>query len=363
MPHTIFLPSRLLCCLVLTFLMLSAVSCKQAGKEEPLKAQASPVSKEYQRGPIRVRLLLDKDTLTIAENLSLTLETDIEDGYEVDLPAFGEKLGEFGILDYREDSPRLIDQGRLLTRKVYRFEPFLSGDYKIAPMTIAFRKKREPQARSEGLPPESGVQDDSERHEIQTEEITVKVQSLLGEDREQLQLKPIFGPVGLPGQPAYVWYIALGIALAGICVCGGFYWYRRKRRAGDAAATAPSAHELAYRQLKELLEENLPECGEYKLFFSRISDVVRYYIENRFGLHAPKHTTEEFLLAISQGSEVQFLPEHRLLLDDFLRHCDLVKFAEHLPTSEEVHKAVEACKAFIEATRAVDSAGIEGRGA
>jgi hypothetical protein len=345
---------RIICSLTLLFLMLSFSSCTQAKKEAVSDHPVSPVNREYQRGPVRVKLLLDKDVITLAESLSLTIEADSEEGYEIELPAFGEKLGDFGILDYREEPPRLTGEGRLLTSKVYRLEPFLSGDYKIEPMTIAFRKKQvRPEEKSSG----EDAREDSTKYEIQTEEITVKVQSLHGEDRERLQIQPIIGPVDLPRGYAFVWYVLLGVALAGSFVGGGLYWYRRKRTKDKETVAVPSAHELAYRQLEELLGENLPERGELKLFFARISDVVRYYIENRFGLHAPKRTTEEFLTTITQRVDERFLPEHRVLLNDFLHRCDLVKFAEHLPTSEEVRKAIDACKAFIEATKTSEVSG------
>jgi hypothetical protein len=35
----------------------------------------------------------------------------------------------------------------------------------------------------------------------------------------------------------------------------------------------------------------------------------------------------------------------------FLRDCDLVKFAEHNPSIEEIAEAVNSCRAFISATR------------
>jgi hypothetical protein len=45
--------------------------------------------------------------------------------------------------------------------------------------------------------------------------------------------------------------------------------------------------------------------------------------------------------------------EHQLLLAQFLRHCDLVKFAELQPTEAEIQETFDACKAFILETREV----------
>ena len=39
------------------------------------------------------------------------------------------------------------------------------------------------------------------------------------------------------------------------------------------------------------------------------------------------------------------------LLDEFLGHCDLVKFAKHRPTDEEIRRAFDSAKAFIAGTK------------
>ena len=134
------------------------------------------------------------------------------------------------------------------------------------------------------------------------------------------------------------------------------------QKSDERTARSPgsSRHELAYRQLQEILEENLIERGESKLFFSKLSDVVRGYIENRFGIQAPKRTTEEFLADISR--DALFSDEHKGLLTAFLRECDLVKFAEHSPSPGEITGAIDSCKAFIEATRADAAGALEDEG-
>ena len=110
------------------------------------------------------------------------------------------------------------------------------------------------------------------------------------------------------------------------------------------------AHDLAYRQIQEILDEKFIERGEVKLFFFKLSDVLRDYIENRFGLQAPRRTTEEFLSATCQ--DAVFPTGHRSFLSEFLRDCDLVKFAEHTPSQEEITRAIDSCRAFIDATKA-----------
>jgi hypothetical protein len=331
-------------------MLLAAVltSCGETGKPEAeaLGPKTNVIRKEYQRGPFCVRLMADKDAMSIAESVILTIEAEVEDGYEAELPKFGEKLGEFGIRDYREDPPRLTPGSKIVSRKVYTLEPFLSSDYKISPMRVRFRKKADGTA---GVG--SGSSDDGLwEHEIATEEITIKVNSLFESDQKQLTLNPIKEPVALPTKPISLLYILLGLGAAGI-VAGGALVFIKRKRASNRQLTAPAvpAHELAYRQIQEILDEKLIERGESKLFFSRISDVLRGYIENRFGLQAPRRTTEEFLSDLSRNAT--FSAEHQGLIAAFLQDCDLVKFAEHTPSQEEITRAIDSCKAFIEATK------------
>ncbi len=329
-------------------LVVVAASCTGNGKSGP-EAAALPenaITREVRRGPFCVRLLVDKETLSIADTLHLTIEAEVEEGFVAELPGFGEKLGEFGIRDYRDDPPRLTSEKKLIVRKTYTLEPFLSGDYLISPMPVRFRKQAEPTGTGDN----STNRGDPWPHQIETDELTIKVNSLLAKDHQELVLNPISGPVPLPAKPIPLGTLLITLTIAALAAGGGFLIWRRCRST-DRQEGAPtlSAHDLACRQLQEILDEKLIERGESKLFFSKLSDVLRNYIENRFGLLAPRRTTEEFLGDISR--DAPFPAEQRELLGVFLQDCDLVKFAEHQPSPEESVKAIDSCRAFIEATR------------
>ncbi|NIP95469.1 MAG: hypothetical protein GWO24_19305 [Akkermansiaceae bacterium] len=97
------------------------------------------------------------------------------------------------------------------------------------------------------------------------------------------------------------------------------------------------------------MAEDLPGKGEMKPFYQRISDILRHYIENRFGLHAPERTTEEFLGELGSGQALD--PAHKPLLGKFLSHCDLVKFAEYQPSRDDIQSTFDSCKDFILETK------------
>ena len=72
-------------------------------------------------------------------------------------------------------------------------------------------------------------------------------------------------------------------------------------------------------------------------------------LTSRFSLRAPERTTEEFLYELANTN---VLPESdKESLAQFLQHCDLVKFAKHEPTTEQIQETFDLVKAFIEKTK------------
>jgi hypothetical protein len=298
------------------------------------------IEKKYERGPVIFTLKVSRKEINIADRFRLALEVRSEEQYEVNLPEFGEHLETFGIVDYRVPPPQLIDDGMVLHRKFYELEPFLSGDYTIPPMKILFRKKGE---------------ESEQKHEIESEELIIKVKSLLQKDATSLTIKEIVPPVQ-PAEPARWWvtYGAIGAVVFG--ASGVFVFFLRRRgREIDEAIRRRAANEIAYEDLEALLAEKLIEKGELKTFYLRLSGVLRHYIEDRFGLRAPERTTEEFLRDLHSTDVL--VPSHKDLLRAFLQHCDMVKFAEHQPTNNEIQKAFDSCKQFIIETEITEELG------
>ena len=183
------------------------------------------------------------------------------------------------------------------------------------------------------------------RHEIESEEIVVAVKSLLPEKMAELKMHDIVPPVGLP-RSYNPWMVAAaaGGALAVLSLTG-FLIYRRVKAARPVSAERIPAHEIAYEELSNLVSQNLIEKGEIKRFYQGISDILRRYVGNRFGLAAPEQTTEEFLYSLRNSTGV--IAQYKSLLQNFLSGCDLVKFAEHRPSAEDIQLMFDSCKAFI----------------
>jgi len=308
-----------------------AVSCSRP--DAAARDQGAGVEKKTDKGPVSVVIRVDKAEITVVDKLNLSIEATAESGYEVVLPPVGDKLDEFAILDFRTDPPALGAKGMTIWRRSYVLEPFLSGEYRIAPMTLNFRKK-------------DGA--DGKTYEIFTEGLTIRVKSLLPEQVANLKIHDIASPVELP-RSSTPRIVAIAVLVVIILAVIGYLLARRYLfRVRGPIITPPRPDEIAFRALEALVAEDLVSKGEFKLFYQRISDILRHYIENRFSIHAPEQTTEEFLQTL--GANGALSRRYRNLLQEFLVHCDLVKFAMHRPESPEIQKTFDSCRKFIEET-------------
>ena len=297
------------------------------GGEGPGGRESFDIDETYRRGPVSFRTAVSSDSITIAENVTMLLEVRAREGYTAELPRFGEKLELFGIVDYQTDRPELRGD-TVVTRRTYELEPFLSGDYAIPPMTVSFR--------AEG---------DTLVYTVESDTLRVHVASILPVDLSELDIKDLAGPAEMPAD--YTW--AAVIAAVAAAAAAGLFLLWRRRRAKPLAARRIPAHEAAYEALEMLLARGLVEDKRYREFTAEVADILRRYIEDRFGLRAPERTTEEFLAEAGTGLDVG--GEQKNILADFLAHCDLVKFAALEPSADDVKRTFNTAKDFIDATK------------
>jgi hypothetical protein len=320
----------LLCC----GLLWACAGCPKSTNGQVKKSKFE-IDKEFQRGPLTVHVRADKAKITIAETVLLELEAAIEPGYEVHIPKVDKVLEHFGIVDWDSLGDKLDPNNRTVSRYQYRLEPFLSGTFPIPAFTFEFYDVNSPEKK---------------KYELTTEPVDIEVTSLLGQQRAELKIEDIEGVVEMPRQASFWWVWVLGVlAVAG---AAGSWLYLRRRRVEELVRIFKPAHEIAYDRLRTLVQEDLVGAGRIKEFYERISNILRHYIEHRFNLRAPERTTEEFLFELA-GAEV-LTASDKERLGEFLTHCDLVKFAKHNPTTEQIQKTFDLVKDFIEKTKSED---------
>ena len=281
-----------------------------------------------------VHVRVDKAGITIAQTLLLELETAIGASYEVNMPKVDGFLKDFGIVDWQNLGNRLDANNNVVSTYRYRLEPFLPGKFAIPSFTFEFRDVNEQAGKT---------------YELTTEPVDIDVTSLLGEQRGKLSIADIEDVVDMPAKTILGWLLLMALVVGG---AAGLWLYFQRKKTKEAIRIFKPAHEIAYARLQSLIKQDLIKAGRVKEFYEAISDILRHYIEDRFELRAPERTTEEFLFEIRDAGVLS--QDHTKLLMEFLTHCDLVKFAKHSPTSEQIQHTFDLAKNFIEQTKSVE---------
>ena len=154
--------------------------------------------------------------------------------------------------------------------------------------------------------------------------------------------KPLIA-IPVPEKPVYtLWFAIAGVLL--LAVIAWFIWksFRTKKH----KASPP---EIALAALAEL--EAGRDTLEAEAFADRAAQTVRNYISARFGLVAPRRTTEEFLreLSLDKQSPISGESDH---LRTFLKSCDLAKFAGARLDGSQRSELVNSARTFVNVTAA-----------
>ncbi|MDA8419353.1 MAG: BatD family protein [Desulfobacteraceae bacterium] len=308
----------------------------------PAAARRPAVSREFKNGPLTLTLTLDRQRLTVAEHLRLELRAEADESYSLRLAKLPDLPG-LSVVSSSQSPPEMGGEGKVRVNFRLLLDPQAPGEWRLPALTI--------EAWGQGGSPVATVS---------SEPVTVRVDSLLAPGEQGVKLADIAPPVLPPFSP---WLLAgLGVAMAGLLLAG-FWGLRRWRRRSKLPPPFLPPHLAAYRALDELLAADLLGRGEGQVFYDRLSGILRRYIEARFGLKAPERTTEEFLLELREvrgGPMAE--PANARLLAEFLAGCDLVKFANRLPSRPEAEAALELCRRFVGQTEPQEDGAGTGAG-
>src|SRR5437763_8727784 len=119
------------------------------------------------------------------------------------------------------------------------------------------------------------------------------------------------------------------IAFVALSLLGFVVWLFAKRRKAPMPPQLP--REIALEELERISSE-IENMSPYQ-FSIRVSDILRKYVTQQYGLPATRQTSIEFLTTLAKVSP--FSADGQSLLEDFLNRCDLIKFARYEATSSD----------------------------
>ncbi len=166
-----------------------------------------------------------------------------------------------------------------------------------------------------------------------------------GTATNSMELRPAkpLEPIGSPWPFIFaglVFSIILGVLI--------WKWWNKKRTLVTKSGVVIPPH----RRAKDRLNRALQLLADPYTFCTVVSEAIRIYLEERFSLHAPDRTTEEFLHELHKTNLINELQKE--FLEDFLRRCDMVKFAQHEPTEPELLELLESALRLVDETQSVE---------
>ena len=126
-----------------------------------------------------------------------------------------------------------------------------------------------------------------------------------------------------------LWGLFFSIALFGL-----FYTYLFQKRSKELREQELLPFDRAIEELKALGNEDLSKQEEFKIYYSRLTDVVRRYLEEEAKIDALESTSEELLIKLETRKDAGTLNLDRktlISLREVLQNADLVKFAKSMP--------------------------------
>lgn len=293
------------------------------------------------RAQVKVEMTLNPMEILVGEQSAVTLSVTANEGQQVQFPDFqytaplipGVEV--IGMQDL--DTVRFGDKRMTLTR-VYTITSFDDTLYYLKPMEVKVDGKT---YRANG------------RYGLKV--LTMEV--------DTLHPNQFFPPKGVQGNP-FLWsewapsfWLSLLLLVVLILVS---YLYVRLRdnkpiisRIRFVRHVPP--HQKAMMQISKIKDEHVDTGGDQKEYYTRLTDTLRTYLEERFGIKAMEMTTGEIVERLRKEEDQSKIEELRELLET----ADLVKFAKHTALLNERDRNMESVIGFIEATKGDETATIE----
>ena len=145
-------------------------------------------------------------------------------------------------------------------------------------------------------------------------------------------------PVDYSLIPTWAVFVATFFALA---IIGLIVWLIARSR--HQAMPAKSARDRALEDLERMADE-IERSNPYQ-FSIRVSDILRGYVTEQYNVPVTRRTSVEFLEGLTKASP--FSEDEKLLLEDFLTRCDLIKFARYEATTADSRQLLDEAMRFV----------------
>ena len=302
-----------------------------------LSVAASAQGKMIQMGQTFIQQLQERDSVLIADQIFYGFELEkVEEGIRFAFPQVKDTLmtnirivGQWQMdtvkaSKSKKGEPRLLDLKAGLT-----ITSFDEGIYYLPPLAVQRLSK-------------DGVLDtlvfEPQKLEIKTMPV----------DTATFKPHDIKEPIRYPVTFAEVApWVAGGLVLAGLIALIVWLIIRYRRKHNPEYIKKDPAHIIALRKLDKYRGNALWAPEKQKTFYSGITDTLREYIADRYGIGAMEMTTAEIFNDMKNTDAPADLLEE---LKELFERADFVKFAKFTASDEDNAKALPSAVRFVTST-------------
>ena len=221
----------------------------------------------------------------------------------------------FGALEMVKTNPTdtLKEAGKFRLEKAYYLTQFDEGKYTIPQQKIQISHK-----------------------DFYTDSLLVEVHNVAVDTLKQplYDAKPIAEVTSPSSSHLWLWIVGI-VALLLTAAALYFFVFRKKKLSAEEERKKLPPFERAIQDLKDLQNSKYLIESQHKAYYTRLTDIIKEYLEDEVHILAKESTTDELLAKINdlqQNGKLHLSAETISNLKRVLQNADLVKFAKSKPS-------------------------------
>ena len=222
----------------------------------------------------------------------------------------------FGALEMVKTNPTdtLKEAGKFRLEKAYYLTQFDEGKYTIPQQKIQISHK-----------------------DFYTDSLLVEVHNVAVDTLKQplYDAKPIAEVTSPSSSHLWLWIVLGIVTLLLTAAALYFFVFRKKKLSAEEERKKLPPFERAIQDLKDLQNSKYLIESQHKAYYTRLTDIVKEYLEDEVHILAKESTTDELLAKINdlqQTGKLHLSEETINNLKRVLQNADLVKFAKSKPS-------------------------------
>lgn len=258
---------------------------------------------------------------------TITVKSDKNSPLEVErIPSTSEYL-DINFPEIRILDGKISESDRVIKDIVFELFPFEPGENEIPPVSIK-----------------------CDDQTVKSKPMRFEVKSVLPSNAKGI--RDIKKQVDMPRN--WLVYFFFGIVVLIVFVSSLYFIKQYSSSEESSIPKKPERlpHETAYQRLANVKKMKLVEKSQMKEYYSKISQIIKAYISERYEINALESTSYELM----RNPKIQSLSkEVREMLREILQTSDFVKFAKYEPDKAEASELVKLARRFIDKTKESDT--------